>query len=125
MVKKAKAAAKKAKSPPVAASPRPYSPWPELEPLMERQAKELQELHGSLKVPAQVYTTDEVSSFVASLRRGGQQLRADNALRENIRLREVSAVNGKIDRVSVLELPAYRERMRLQHSCRLIPVPRK
>ena len=57
MVKKAKAAAKKANSPPVAASPRPYSPWPELEPLMERR-RELQERGCSL-VPAQVYTTDD------------------------------------------------------------------
>ena len=94
---------KKAKSPPVAASPDPILRGG-AEPLMERQAKELQELHGSLKVLAQVYTTDEVfPSLHLSVVAASTESR--QCLARKHQLREVSAVNGEIDRVSVLELP--------------------
>lgn len=97
-----------------------YDPRKELAPLIKEQAEALQELQRHLGV--QLNVEGDVPSFLSEVRRDRLRFQTEHDARKAVRSTEVSAVNGKINGLSLVEIAGYRERMKVQHACRLFPV---
>ena len=97
-----------------------YNPLKELAPLIQDQAEALRNLQVSLGVTLEVES--DVPSFLVEVRQNQLRFQAEYDARKAVRCAEVSAVNGKMDSLSLLEVVKYRERMKVQHACRLLPV---
>jgi hypothetical protein len=90
-------------------------------PLREVGMKEVDELIKRLQP---ISEKDSIPSFVKYLNQRKKVVEAHEN-RKQSRGGDAKRVTGRIDALSLLELASYRERMKVQAFCRLIPAPQR